>query len=73
VTIVQEFIREFFDQNPISQLGLIVAYQKIADKLTELSGNPLQQIRLLTAKQNEIGGGEISLQNALEIAKGSLR
>ena len=36
----QGFIREFFDQNPLSHLGLIVLRNGIAEKLTDLSGSP---------------------------------
>lgn len=38
----QLFIKEYFDQNPISQLGIIVTRNKVAIKLTELSGTPLR-------------------------------
>eukprot|EP00959_Pyramimonas_sp_CCMP1952_P462989 9484175-Pyramimonas_sp.AAC.1 len=31
---LQSFIREFFDQNPLSQLGLIVARNGIAERIT---------------------------------------
>jgi hypothetical protein len=30
---MEHFVREFFDQNPISQLGFIITYKKIADKV----------------------------------------
>ncbi len=36
----QAFIREFFDQNPLSHLGLIVLRNGVAEKLTDLSGSP---------------------------------
>ncbi|RTG86731.1 transcription initiation factor TFIIH subunit 2 [Schistosoma bovis] len=32
------FVREYFDQNPISQLGIIVTSDRRAERLTELSG-----------------------------------
>jgi len=35
---LQGFILEYFDQNPISQLGIIVTRDGLAEKLTELSG-----------------------------------
>eukprot|EP01084_Bolivina_argentea_P208360 355285_1 len=43
----ETFIHEFFDQNPLSQLGLIIAHHKIAQKITDLGGNPSQQIETL--------------------------
>lgn len=72
---VTSFIKEYFDQNPISQLGLIIGYNKIAQKITELSGNPLQQNRVLRDATNKHlhHGGEFSLQNALEYALASLK
>jgi transcription initiation factor TFIIH subunit 2 len=33
------FLEEFFDQNPISQLGIITMKNKRAEKLSELSGS----------------------------------
>ena len=38
----QGFIREFFDQNPLSHLGLIVLRDGVAEKLTDLSGSPVR-------------------------------
>jgi len=70
LALLEGFITDYFDQNPISQLGIIVAFKKVAQKVTELSGNPRDQIRRLQG--NTLGGGELSLQNALNIAKDSL-
>ena len=36
----QGFIREFFYQNPLSHLGLIVLRNGVAERLTDLSGSP---------------------------------
>ncbi|ELK11416.1 Baculoviral IAP repeat-containing protein 1 [Pteropus alecto] len=36
--LLEYFIEEYFDQNPISQIGIIVTKSKRAEKLTELSG-----------------------------------
>ena len=38
----QGFIREFFDQNPLSHLGLIVLRNGVAERLTDLSGSPVR-------------------------------
>lgn len=38
LNVVESFIREYFDQNPISQLGIIVTKNSRAEKITELSG-----------------------------------
>mmetsp|Transcript_28008 Transcript_28008/g.61303 ORF Transcript_28008/g.61303 Transcript_28008/m.61303 type:complete len:414 (-) Transcript_28008:554-1795(-) len=66
-TLTQGFIREFFDQNPLSQLGLIVARNGIAERITELSGHPEAHITAL--KRNLDASGDLSLQNALEAAR----
>ncbi|KAI8388121.1 Ssl1-like-domain-containing protein [Radiomyces spectabilis] len=72
LTYAQQFVIEFFDQNPISQLGIIVTRDGIAEKLTELSGNPSDHIRALKAKKNNETSGEPSLQNALQLARSSM-
>lgn len=71
-TYLEAFIAEFFDQNPISQIGLIGTKDGLAEKLTELSGNPTDHIRGLKSKKSQETGGEPSLQNALELARSSL-
>jgi hypothetical protein len=43
------FIRAFFDQNPLSQLGVVVTRNGVAQRLTELSGSPESQIAQLNA------------------------
>lgn len=70
IQLMEEFIKEFFDQNPISQLGIIASYNRIAEKVTELSGNPKQQIENISRRTEN--GGEFSLQNSLDVAKQTL-
>lgn len=70
--LMETFIRDYFDQNPISQLGYIVTWRKVAEKVTEVSGNPTQQLEALRATIESKRDGEISLQNALTIAVTSL-
>jgi len=36
---VELFLKEFFDQNPISQVSIVAAQDRVAKKLTELSGS----------------------------------
>ncbi|RKP07291.1 Ssl1-like-domain-containing protein [Thamnocephalis sphaerospora] len=72
LTLAESFIGEYFDQNPISQLGIIITRDGVAEKLTELSGNPMEHIRALKEKKNKETAGEPSLQNALETARSSL-
>ena len=54
---VEEFIREYFDSNPISQLCVVSTHDSIADKISDPSGlcngpwhacKPLQGTQILT-------------------------
>lgn len=65
------FLEEFFDQNPICQIGIIVMRDKRAEKLSELSGSARKHIRSI--KELNVGQGEPSLQNGLELGRQSLR
>ena len=40
--VLQQFIREFFDQNPLSHLGILVLRNGVAERLTDLSGSPVR-------------------------------
>ena len=44
--ILEGYVQEFFDQNPISQLGIIVTKNKRADMVCELGGNPMKIIEV---------------------------
>ncbi|CEP09348.1 hypothetical protein [Parasitella parasitica] len=72
LTYAQQFVIEYFDQNPISQLGIIITRDGIAEKLTELSGNPTDHIKALKTKKNTETSGEPSLQNSLQLARASM-
>lgn len=68
----QEFIREFFEQNPISQIGILGMREGVAVRVSELSGNPADHIAALQALRTQEPKGNPSLQNALEMARASL-
>ncbi|KAF2357639.1 TFIIH subunit Ssl1/p44 [Trinorchestia longiramus] len=72
VKILQEFVPEFHEQNPISQLGLIITQNKVAKKYTDLSNNPLKHLENLTKLLEVPCRGEPSLQNSLDLAVSSL-
>lgn len=67
-----EFVREYFEQNPISQMGVVGMRDGIAVRISEMGGNPAVHLE----KLNEWKGGEAhgvpSLQNALEMCRGTL-
>lgn len=62
---VEAFIREFFDQNPLSQIGLVIIKDGVAHCLTEIGGSPEAHIKALMNKLE--CSGDASLQNALEL------
>lgn len=43
--LLEKFVEEFFDQNPLSQLSIIAIKNKRAEKVTELSGNVRKHIK----------------------------
>lgn len=62
---VEAFIREFFDQNPLSQIGLVTLKDGVAHSLTDLGGSPESHINALMGK---LGcSGDASMQNGLEL------
>jgi len=68
---VKRFITDYFEENPISQLSLMVMHSRIAEKITELSANPRVHIdRLQHLWQTQ---GKVSLGNAIEVAITSLQ
>ena len=68
----QEFITEFFEQNPISQLGVIGMRDGLAVRISDMSGNPNDHIGPLQALRNQEPKGHASLQNALDMARAAL-
>ncbi len=70
---MEKFIYSFFDQNPISQLGVIVTFNKRAEKLCDLMGNPRKIIDKLKTLNEKLCNGEISIQNSLEVAMKTLQ
>ena len=66
------FVREFFEQNPISQLGILGMQDGLAIRVSEMSGNPNDHISALKNLRGTEPKGNPSLQNALEMARGTL-
>ncbi|KAK9690235.1 hypothetical protein RND81_09G114500 [Saponaria officinalis] len=67
---IEAFIREFFVQNPLSQIGLVMIKDGVADYLTDMGGSPESHIKALMNKLE--CSGEASLQNALELVHENL-
>ncbi|XP_036325640.1 general transcription factor IIH subunit 2 [Rhagoletis pomonella] len=71
--LLEIFIEEFFDQNPISQLGVIVLKGKRAEKLTELTGTSKLHLKALESVSKIPLTSEPSLQNGLDLAMKALK
>lgn len=67
-----EFIREFFEQNPISQIAIVGMRDGVAVRVSEMSGNPVEHITALQRLRQEEPKGNPSLQNALEMSRAAL-
>nr|XP_019949247.1 PREDICTED: general transcription factor IIH subunit 2-like isoform X2 [Paralichthys olivaceus] len=71
--LMEAFVDEYFDQNPISQVGIITTKSKRAEKLTDLTGNPKKHISALKKAVDTVCVGEPSLYNSLNLAIQSLK
>ncbi len=67
-----DFVHEFFDQNPISQMGIVTMRNGLAQLVSQVSGNPQDHIDALKSIRKQEPKGNPSLQNALEMARGLL-
>lgn len=72
LTYTMAFVREFFEQNPISQLGILGMRDGLAIRISELSGNPNDHISALKELRNTEPKGAASLQNALDMSRAAL-
>jgi transcription initiation factor TFIIH subunit 2 len=72
IRYASEFVTEYFEQNPISQLGIIGMRDGIAVRISDMSGNPTEHIERLKVLRENQGQGNPSLQNALEMARAAL-
>jgi transcription initiation factor TFIIH subunit 2 len=78
LSLLQDFVQEYYDQNPLSHLGIVLVRNGEAEILTQLSSNAkshkvaLQSLSQLVLSEGPAKGGEFSLQNGLEVAGRSL-
>lgn len=66
------FVREYFEQNPISQLGILGMRDGLAIRVSDMSGNPNDHINALKNLRATEPLGNPSLQNALDMARAAL-
>uniref|UniRef100_A0A3B3T090 General transcription factor IIH, polypeptide 2 n=1 Tax=Paramormyrops kingsleyae TaxID=1676925 RepID=A0A3B3T090_9TELE len=71
--LMEYFVDEYFDQNPISQIGIITTRNKRAEKLTDLAGNPKKHISAFKKAVDTPCAGEPSLYNSLNLAMQTLK
>lgn len=69
---VRRFITDYFDQNPIGQLGIVCTRDGLAERLSLMGGNATEHLAALANRRKLEPHGEPSLQNALEMARSSL-
>ena len=72
IRYTSEFVAEFFEQNPISQLGIIGMRDGLAVRVSDMGGNPSEHIAKLQCLREQEPKGHASLQNALEMARAAL-
>lgn len=72
LTYTIAFVREYFEQNPISQLGVLGMRDGLATRISDMSGNPNDHINAIKGLRTTEPKGNPSLQNALDMARAAL-
>ena len=72
IRYASEFVTEFFEQNPISQLGIVGMRDGLAVRVSNMSGNPTDHFDSLDKLRKQEPHGHASLENALEMARANL-
>ncbi|KAL5395487.1 hypothetical protein PMIN03_011942 [Paraphaeosphaeria minitans] len=80
IQYAQEYVREFFEQNPISQMSVLGMHDSLCVRVSELSGNAAEHSNAILALRTPLNPqdfskepkGAPSLQNALELARATL-
>lgn len=80
IKFTQEYVREFFEQNPISQMSVLGMHDGLCVRVSELSGNPAEHIAAIQGLRFPRNPQDIpkepkgspSLQNTLELARATL-
>lgn len=71
--LLEIFVEEFFDQNPISQFGLIGLKGKRAEKISDMAGSARKHVKAIKLLHKTALVGEPSLQNGLDLALSTLK
>ncbi|KAL9949785.1 General transcription factor IIH subunit 2 [Verticillium nonalfalfae] len=70
--LAREFVKEYFEQNPISQMGIVGMRDGVAVRVSEMGGNPVEHVEAINKWAEIDPQGSPSLQNALEMCRGAL-
>ncbi|KAF9464986.1 Ssl1-like-domain-containing protein [Collybia nuda] len=68
----REFITEWFDQNPLGQIGVVGMRAGLGERIGDMTGNPQDVLRAIADRHKLEPVGEPSLQNAIEMARSSM-
>ncbi|KAK7472812.1 hypothetical protein VKT23_000919 [Stygiomarasmius scandens] len=68
----REFILEWFDQNPLGQMGVVGMRAGVGERIADMSGNPQDVLKAISDRHKLEPTGEPSLQNAIEMARNSM-
>nr|WRH23629.1 RNA polymerase II transcription factor [Naematelia aurantialba] len=69
---LRTYVSEWFDQNPLGQMGIILLRDRLSETLVPMGGNPQEIIQALSDKRKLEPSGEPSLQNGLQMARGGM-
>lgn len=70
--LAEQFIIEFFEQNPVSQLGIVVTRDKQAKMVSHIGGSPKRHIAKLEKEWSHNPSGQPTLEKSLKIAQQAL-
>ncbi|KAK2467676.1 hypothetical protein APHAL10511_000531 [Amanita phalloides] len=68
----REFITEWFDQNPLGQMGIVGMRAGLGEKIGEMSGNSQDVLKSISERHKLEPNGEPSLQNSIEMARSTM-
>ncbi|GJD07732.1 General transcription factor IIH subunit 2 [Galdieria sulphuraria] len=68
LSCAQKFLYSYFNENPISQLAVVVLRDGVAEKLSSMGSNPRQHSEVVKNANQKGFYGNCSLQNGLDVA-----
>ncbi|KAG7098597.1 hypothetical protein E1B28_000522 [Marasmius oreades] len=68
----REFVLEWFDQNPLGQMGVVGMRAGVGERIGSMTGNPQDVLKAISDRHKLEPSGDTSLQNAVEMARNSM-